>query len=639
MAYKEAQPSRQRESGYDYNFVGTPPDRLVCKICQFPCSEAQLTECCGHVYCQSCVEKVKIVADREYSCPMCREVNFKTIAHHEANRTIKELLIYCPNNKEGWGKCSWTGALRDVNSHLKNCKVKCRKCGISLGYHAMRRHLATLSCLCKHCHRKTQCCCLVACPNKCGQDVLKDKIDEHKKVCPSEIVECKYQCGVKLLQCEIEKHYKTSCTHSVEDLQLMFNENLKGIYEEIKNNAIKTAEAKDIIKDDVEMLKQSVADIKQATMDCYEKHENILHCIGCLLLITLVLIGYLTVMLIQMPTKLESVNTDGDELTQQIKHKDHATKLRSHNNVSKINSSKFSWLLKYGSVSKQNHDQIVPVILKMIDFNEKWKNKDPWYSDPFFVSKDGCEMCLRVDASGHTNRRKNTFISVYLYVKDPHDIVEEHDKHCNWPLRGEFFVELLNHNSDSNHQRQNMTVVTDPGFEFADTDLFFSGLGCHSFISHKILNGSRDDYLVNDTLYFRILYDDASNLNVVYQYSYADTYHYYFDVITKYIFTPFSTMVIAGFIIDAIENWDINGGEFTLFILLLFCCMGMLIIGNLLGGLLCFMIFILAAKLTKRFFPDQRDLIFFCGLLGIIAIRMLLVGVLQMPWGLGWGIL
>ena len=47
------------------------------------------------------VEKEKTVADREYSFPMCREANFKTIAHHEANRAIKELLIYCPNNKEG----------------------------------------------------------------------------------------------------------------------------------------------------------------------------------------------------------------------------------------------------------------------------------------------------------------------------------------------------------------------------------------------------------------------------------------------------------------------------------------------------------------------------------------------------------
>ena len=166
MVHKGVQPSGQSDSGYaecyDYSFVIPPPDRLVCKIFHFPCYEAQLTECCGHVYCQSCVDKMKTVADCEYSCPMCCKTNFKTIAHHEADRTIKELLIYCPNNKEEWGncKCPWTGALGGPNRPLKDCKIECRRCGLSLGYHAMRRHLATLSCKCKHCHSKKQCCCL-----------------------------------------------------------------------------------------------------------------------------------------------------------------------------------------------------------------------------------------------------------------------------------------------------------------------------------------------------------------------------------------------------------------------------------------------------------------------------------------------
>ena len=57
----------------------------------------------------------------------------------------------------------------------------------------------------------------------------------------------------------------------------------------------------------------------------------------------------------------------------------------------------------------------------MTDFREKRKHKKSWYSDPFFVSKDGCEMCLQVDASRYTDQ-KDTFISVYLYIKDFQDI-------------------------------------------------------------------------------------------------------------------------------------------------------------------------------------------------------------------------
>ena len=90
---------------YDYDYVDPPPDRLVC----------------SHVYCQACLYKVKTIPGREYLCPMCRSANFKTISHHEADRTIKELKVYCPHKTEiraghimclGWG----TG---DVNRHLE----------------------------------------------------------------------------------------------------------------------------------------------------------------------------------------------------------------------------------------------------------------------------------------------------------------------------------------------------------------------------------------------------------------------------------------------------------------------------------------------------------------------------------------
>lgn len=128
-------------------------------------------------------------------------------------------------------------------------------------------------------------------------------------------------------------------------------------------------------------------------------------------------------------------------------------------------------------------------------------------------------MCLRVDSSGHTNRKKDTFISVYLYINDLHDIVQEHDELCKWPLSGKFSVELLNHYTDSIHQHH-MMVVSDPGFEFDDTSLTFSGLGYQKFLSHKLLYESKDVCLVNDMLYFRIIYEDTSNLN---QNSYANT--------------------------------------------------------------------------------------------------------------------
>ena len=45
------------EGGYNYDFVEPPPERLLCKICQLPCREAQSNE--DHVYCKGCVAGIQ----------------------------------------------------------------------------------------------------------------------------------------------------------------------------------------------------------------------------------------------------------------------------------------------------------------------------------------------------------------------------------------------------------------------------------------------------------------------------------------------------------------------------------------------------------------------------------------------------
>ena len=173
--------------------------------------------------------------------------------------------------------------------------------------------------------------------------------------------------------------------------------NLKNIYKEIKINTDKISEAKDTLKDEMDMLKQSVENIEQITGD-YEMYQGILGCNSLLLLIILVLLISLTVTMIQMQAKLETISNDheNNKASKQINHKDGAAELRSNNQHktnknSQTDNLKNLWLSKY---DEQTRNEYLPVILKMTDFTEKRKNKESWYSDPFFVSKDGCEMCL-----------------------------------------------------------------------------------------------------------------------------------------------------------------------------------------------------------------------------------------------------
>ena len=98
MAYNAA-----TEETYSYDFVEPPPDRLVCKICHLPCREAQMSECCGHVFCKTDLQAMKTSTNLSYSCPMCRVTPLHAYPNRAVDREIKELKVYCPNKKHGCG--------------------------------------------------------------------------------------------------------------------------------------------------------------------------------------------------------------------------------------------------------------------------------------------------------------------------------------------------------------------------------------------------------------------------------------------------------------------------------------------------------------------------------------------------------
>ena len=65
-------------------------------------------------------------------------------------------------------------------------------------------------------------------------------------------------------------------------------------------------------------------------------------------------------MTMQMPT--EKVISNVNEVTESRSHNDHKT-----SEISQTNKFETFWLLKYDVTDKQNHDQTLPVILKMTD--------------------------------------------------------------------------------------------------------------------------------------------------------------------------------------------------------------------------------------------------------------------------------
>ncbi|XP_065901667.1 uncharacterized protein [Dysidea avara] len=217
--------------GYDYEFVNTPPDRLVCNICHLPSRDPYLTTCCGHVFCKSCLDCVKNpVTVSKSVCPVCREEEFVTYINKQLDREIRNLHVTCTNKKRG---CEWQGELNDINNHLGNsdgCRFEDVKCSNECGKVLQQRYLAChveTECPCRkvdcqYCHitgehqfiegeHKEQCPKLpLPCPNKCEvKNILREDMDTHRKECLFEMIRCEYHnvgCEERMMRKRKREH-------------------------------------------------------------------------------------------------------------------------------------------------------------------------------------------------------------------------------------------------------------------------------------------------------------------------------------------------------------------------------------------------------------------------------------------------
>ena len=172
-----------------------------------------------------------------------------------------------------------------------------------------------------------------------------------------------------------------------------------------------------------------------------------------------------------------------------------------------------------------------------------------------------------------------------------------------------------------------------------DKSLSFSGWGCYNFISHKILSKSRHVYSGNDTLYFRILYEDTPT-NVPHMSIPDSILQILSGYFNDYLCIPLLALSFVSFIAEVADNWITNNYLlFGILMLHLLILIGSYIIGNLVGGVLWFVAMSLTGHFSMTTLPDNHYLRIFCFLLTTVVIKILLVDVLHMPWDLIWGIL
>ena len=225
--------------GYEFEFVqgvdadGDLEDMFMCKICHLPSRDAQLSVCCGHTFCKSCLNGMKHGSSK--CCPVCREdKNFGVVPNKQVDRKIRSLKVFCTNKEKG---CKWHGELNDIKNHLNasnsdGCKYESIECDYGCGNMVQRQHLVqhmTTECShrkvdCQHCnlsgiygfitgiHEQECPKVLIPCPNHCEDNAIcREDMDEHRKVCPLEVVSCKYMkagCETRMARQDVERHGK-----------------------------------------------------------------------------------------------------------------------------------------------------------------------------------------------------------------------------------------------------------------------------------------------------------------------------------------------------------------------------------------------------------------------------------------------
>ena len=224
--------------GFEYQFVAPPQDIFVCKICHLPSRDPHLTMCCGHVFCESCLDGMKeaksIVSN---ICPVCRGEDFVTFPNKQIDREVKSLHVYCTNKGRG---CEWQGEVNYIDNHLTKdggCEyedVLCTSgCGEVIQRQDLTKHVET-ECPrrkidCQYCQlrgehqfiegkHKEECVEYpLACPNKCGEAecISRKAMNEHRSICPLEMINCEYQT----MGCEVRMTRQTQKDHNKEKVE------------------------------------------------------------------------------------------------------------------------------------------------------------------------------------------------------------------------------------------------------------------------------------------------------------------------------------------------------------------------------------------------------------------------------------
>ena len=272
----------RHSGGYDCQFVDIPRDAdVICKICQIPSREPQISVCCGHTFCKSCLDTANSVVGSTIACPMCRCKDFQYVHNKQVERKVKSLHVLCTYQHIG---CKWKGELSALDNHLDQlCEFQVNDCPNRCGEKVQRRHLQS--------HKKEICKCRdhtcelcqfiggynfvttqhleecpmlpLTCSYGCTSDsIFRKDLEAHDQACPLAPVKCKYDhigCSVPMARMDQSKHYKNNTQYHLD----LFERNQKLLHGELIKYKSTNSELKELLSQRYSAISQQNAKLTE----------------------------------------------------------------------------------------------------------------------------------------------------------------------------------------------------------------------------------------------------------------------------------------------------------------------------------------------------------------------------------------
>jgi TNF receptor-associated factor 5 len=219
-------------------------ENLLCPICRCALYQATTTTC-DHVFCLDCLTRAhslsatcpvdrtplklpenlvktnRIILNQldalEVKCPMvaCEKTLARSMIQNHVERYCEYAMVSCSETT-----CEEKVKRKFYNSGCLHWKVNCPDCGTEM----MKRDLEE--------HRDQDCKERMKLCEKCNEEIVKCRENEHKMECQEEVTHCKweeYGCTETMKRQYLKQHLKTLCKYAIvgQAMESMKNEMTK----------------------------------------------------------------------------------------------------------------------------------------------------------------------------------------------------------------------------------------------------------------------------------------------------------------------------------------------------------------------------------------------------------------------------